>query len=309
VILTRLALAAALALAALPATAATLVAGPGQTYKLPSQAISAAKPGDTVQILPGDYLDCASVRQNDITIEGKGAAKDVIMSDKTCAGKALLVIDGNNITVRNMTLARAAVPDRNGAGIRAEGGNLLVDGVLFINNEEGILSANNPNATITIRNSLFDGNGQCMGACAHGIYIGDFKKLIVDHSVFRDTHQGHHIKSRAAFTEITNSTIEDGPAGNSSYLIDIPNGGGLVIEGNTLEKGPKAENHSCAIIIGEEGVAHLSPQFIIKDNVFTNDMPYPTIFVNNITRGVAILTGNKFRGNKVTPLAGLGEVH
>lgn len=126
--------------------------------------------------------------------------------------------------------------------------------------------------------------------------------------MFHNTQQGHHIKSRAADTEIIDCTIEDGPTGNSSYLIDIPNGGGLLVEGNTMEKGPKAENHTAAIMIGEEGVAHISPQFIIKDNNFTNDMPYPTIFVDNITRGEAILTGNKFKG-PITPLGGLGEVH
>ncbi len=305
--LTRLALAAALAFAAMPALAATLVAGPGQTYKLPSQAIAAAKPGDTVQILPGDYLDCAFVRQNDITIEGKGPAKAVIMSDKTCGGKAILVIDGDNITVRNMTLTRAAVVDHNGAGIRAEGGNLTVDAVRFINNEEGILAADNPKATITIRNSVFRRNGLCDGACAHGIYIGNFKKLVVEHSVFSDTHQGHNIKSRAADTQVIDCTIEDGPNGTSSYLIDIPNGGNVLIEGNTMEKGPKSENHTTAIMIGEEGVTHLSRGFIIKDNTFTNDMPYPTYFVYNITRDEAILTGNKFKG-RVMPLQGLGKV-
>lgn len=306
-ILARLALAATLAFAAMPALAATLVAGPGQTYKLPSQAIAAAKPGDTVQILPGDYVDCAMVRQNDITIEGKGSAKAVIMSDRTCAGKAILVIDGNNVVVRNMTLARAAVPDRNGAGIRAEGGNLTIEGVRFVNNENGILAASNPKATITIRNSYFDRNGVCYRSCAHGIYIGDIKTLLVEHSVFFDTHQGHDIKSRAIDTKIIDTTIKDGPDGTSSYLIDIPNGGGLLVQGCTLEKGPKAENHTTAISIGEEGVTHISRRFIIKDNTFTNDMPYPTYFVNNITRGEAILTGNKFRG-RVTPLAGLGKV-
>ena len=306
-ILPRLALAAGLALAAVPAMAATLVVGPGQTYKLPSQAIAAAKPGDTVQILPGDYVDCAVVRQNDITIEGKGAAKAVIMSDKTCAGKGILVTDGNNITVRNMTLTRAAVPDRNGAGIRAEGGNLTVDGVRFINNENGILSNDGPTATIVIRNSYFDRNGVCYRYCAHGIYIGNIKKLVVEHSVFFDTHQAHNIKSRAADTQVIGCTIEDGPNGTSSYLIDIPNGGSVLIEGNTMEKGPKSENHTTAIMIGEEGVTHISRRFTIKDNTFTNDMPYPTYFVDNITRGEAILTGNKFKG-RVTPLAGLGKV-
>lgn len=304
----RFTLALGFAFLTAPAMAATLVAGPGQTYKQPSEAIAAAKPGDTVAILPGDYLDCAVVHQNNLTIEGRGDAAKVVMSDKTCAGKGILVIDANDVTVRNMTLARAAVADRNGAGIRAEGGNLLVDGVRLINNENGILTNADPKATITILNSTFIGNGACDGACAHGLYVGDVKKLIVKDSVFRDTHHAHMIKSRAADTEIIGNTIEDGPTGNSSYLIDIPNGGGLLVQNNTMEKGPNAENHTTAIMIGEEGVTHLSPRFIIKDNRFTNDLSVPTYFVDNITRGEAILTGNVFKG-KVKPLGGLGSVH
>ena len=39
-------------------------------YAMPSQAIAAAHNGDTVRIHPGQYFDCAIVRQNDVTIEG-----------------------------------------------------------------------------------------------------------------------------------------------------------------------------------------------------------------------------------------------
>jgi hypothetical protein len=44
-------------------------------------------------------------------------------------GKDLFVTDGNDITIRVLTLTRARVPDGNGAGIRAEGGDLTVQNV------------------------------------------------------------------------------------------------------------------------------------------------------------------------------------
>ena len=56
-------------------------------------------------------------------------------------GKALLITNGNNITIRNLTLQRARVPDQNGAGIRAQGNNLTIDHVRFLNNQDGILAA------------------------------------------------------------------------------------------------------------------------------------------------------------------------
>ena len=48
--------------------------------------------------------------------------------------------------------------------------------------------------------------------------------------------------------------ISDGPTGNSSYLVDVPNGGDLLMEHNTLSKGPHTDNESTAVSIGAEGV-------------------------------------------------------
>jgi pectate lyase len=71
-----------------------------------------------------------------------------VLTGKTCVGKGIFVIDGSDITVRNITFMRAAVPDRNGAGIRAEGRNLTVEKSRFIDNENGILANGNSANTI-----------------------------------------------------------------------------------------------------------------------------------------------------------------
>jgi hypothetical protein len=302
---TRAVLAVAMCVWSFPLLARTLEVGPDQQYKQPSEAVAVAKDGDMIQISPGQYFDCAIVRQNDLTIQGKGPG--AIMTDKTCAGKALLVIDGNNITIRNLTLQRARVPDGNGAGIRAEGGNLTVENARFLDNENGILSVNNPHAEIRIRGSEFIGNGKCDRACAHGIYINHVALLHVEGSKFSDTHSGHHIKSRALRTEVINCILQDGAEGTASYLIEIPNGGTLIAEGNTMEKGPKAENQANAIMIGAEGVSQPTEELILKNNTFTNDQDRPTTFVHNITATRAQLIGNVFKG-EVRPLDGDGSV-
>jgi hypothetical protein len=56
-------------------------------------------------------------------------------------GKALFVTDGNHITIRVLTLTRAHVPDGNGAGIRAEGGDLTVQNVHPPTTQDGLLAA------------------------------------------------------------------------------------------------------------------------------------------------------------------------
>ncbi len=288
------------------ARAATLKVGPGQRYTQPSAAIEDASAGDTIAIAPGQYFDCASVRAPRLTIEGVGDPTQIVLTDKACAGKALLVIDAPDVTVRNLTLTRARVPDGNGAGIRMEGGDLTVDGVHFVNNQNGILTAAGP-WTLTVTNSVFDRNGACKEACAHGIYAGSIDRVIVRRSHFMATKEAHHIKSRARSTEVTGCTIEDGPNGTASYLIEAPNGGSLIVRNNTLEKGPQAENHMAAIVIGDEGVTQPTPEITITNNTFTNDMPsHRTAFVNNDTATEAQLKGNHLHGS-VDALRGDGS--
>ena len=288
-----------------PAASRTLMVGADQAFKAPSAAIAAAADGDTVLIQPGTYYDCASVKQNNLTIEGTGPG--VILTDKVCAGKALLITDGNDITIRNLTLQRARVPDGNGAGIRAEGGNLVIDKSRFLNNQNGILGAENPKATVTIENSEFIANGVCDAACSHAIYIGVIAKLVVQNTRITETKDGHGIKSRAFRTEVLNCDISDGPTGTSSYLINIPNGGSAIITGNKLEKGPKSGNLANTISIGEEGVDRPTDEIIVKNNRLTNDEgDRSTIFVKNITATPAQLSGNVFVG-QVTPLVGDGS--
>jgi len=304
-LMTRALLAVAMCVLALPGFARTLEVGQGHQYRQPSEAIAAAKDGDTVAIYPGQYVDCAYIPQSNVVIEGKG--RGVVMTDKTCAGKAILITGGNNITIRNITLQRARVADRNGTGIRAEGGNLTVENTRFLDNEGGILSRSPRTAQIRIIGSEFIGNGKCEPSCAHGIYINGGALLHVERSKFFNTHVGHHIKSRASRTEVIDSDLEDGPDGTSSYLIEMPNGGNAIVEGNTLEKGPKSENQANAIMIGAEGVSLPTETLLFRNNTFTNDQNRPTTFVNNRSKTPAQLIGNVFKG-QVTPLEGPGTV-
>ncbi len=288
------------------ASAKTLKVGSNQLYKAPSDAARVVKPGDTVDIEPGTYYDCAVWTSNDITIMGSGPG--VVLTDKTCEGKAIFVIHANNVTVNGITFQRARVPDANGAGIREEGVNLTLNNDKFLDNQEGILAGDNPTSSIIIRDSEFDHNGGCMRSCAHGIYVGHIALLQIEGSRFFDTQVGHHIKSRAMRTVLIGNHIEDGPHGTASYEVDIPNGGTLVMTNNVVEKGPHNQNHSAAVVIGEEGVSQPTAELVFKHNSFTNDGP-PTVFVRNITATPARLIGNTFKGNAIRPLVGDGSVH
>jgi hypothetical protein len=306
----RFAAATALALLlSLPGLAAarTLEVGVGKTYKLPSDAIAVAGDGDHVVISPGEYFDCAVVHADNVVIEGRDPTGTAVMTDKACQGKAILVTTGNRVVVRNLTLTRVRVPDGNGAGIRDESASLTVEHVHFINNQDGILTGAPPGSTLIVSDSEFVRNGACDGACAHGIYAGQLALLRVERTRFFETRHAHHIKSRAARTEVIECDISDGKDGTASYLIEVPNGGSLLARGNRLEKGPLAENHTAAIIIGAEGVTQPTPEITVIGNSFRNDGNYRTIFVDNLTATPAQLDGNQLSGT-VKPLEGDGTV-
>ena len=297
-----------LVLGTAPAAARTLQVGAGLPYPTPSAAAAAAHDGDRVAIAAGRYTDCAVWRANGLTIEGAGMEATVI-AGPVCQDMALFVIQGHDTTVRRLTLAGAHASTFNGAGIRATGGNLTVEQVRFRDDEDGILAASDPAARLLVRDSTFEANGSCAGAggCAHGLYANRIALLRVERSTFLATRSGHHIKSRALRTEIVGCRIEDGPDGTASYSIDMPNGGALLLQDSAIEKGPRAENRSAAVAIGEEGASNPAGPIQILHNSFRVDGGYAAVLLANATTTPAQVRGNTLRGGAAA-LRGPGDV-
>jgi len=288
-----------------PAMARTLLVGPLRDLATPSAASRVAADGDTILIDPGSYDDCAVWRASHLTIAAAGPG--VILRDRVCQQKAIFVTPGNDLTIRGITFTGARVPEHNGAGIRAEGHDLTIIDSRFIDNENGILAAPVADSTIRVLDSEFRDNGVCARECAHGIYIGHIALLDVERSRFVDQHIGHHIKSRALQTTLIDDTIIDGPDGTSSYLVDLPNGGDLLLRGCVLQKGRNSDNPLVAVSIGAEGVTNPTRRIAVLDNQFRSDLAQPTIFVRNATAMPAELVGNRVSG-RVVMLDGPGTV-
>jgi hypothetical protein len=294
-------------LLAAPAGAATLRVGPTRALRLPSQAAAIARDGDTVLIDRGQYRDCAVWHANRLTIAGAGPAASVVIGDVACEDKGVFLLGGDATTLRNLTVQGAHNAQGNAAGIRLDGTGLTVTDAIIRDNQNGILSGADPRGTIRISGSTFIGNGACIEACAHGIYAGTIALLHIDHSNFHDQHVGHQIKSRALRTEVIDSSIADGPDGYSSYLVDIPDGGDLLLSGNRMEKGPHSDNPRVAVAIGEESGRNRTHRLTITGNSFRNDQDQMTIFVLNRTTTPAILSDNSLDG-RVEALRGPGRV-
>jgi hypothetical protein len=277
--------------------------GSEREFRTPSAAAAAAQDGDHIVIDPGDYWDCAVWRANRLLIEGRGEQPH--LRDVSCEGKGIWVIKGNDTTIASMRFSGAAVPGRNGAGILLQGVNLEVRDSWFHDNENGILAGSAPHSSIGISNSRFERNGKCEPNCAHGIYIGRIGWLRVRNSIFREQRIGHHIKSRALVTEVSDTVIEDGAEGTASYAINLPDGGTALIRHNVIQKGPRTDNPSTVIAIGEEGARNPGVFYLIEDNTVRSDVAQPVIFVRNRSETPALLRGNRLEGN-LRPLEGPG---
>ncbi|WP_270939017.1 right-handed parallel beta-helix repeat-containing protein, partial [Falsiroseomonas oryzae] len=285
----------------------TLRVGPGERFDRPSRAAAAARPGDTVLIASGRYVDCATWRTPDLHIVADGGPVEI--TGPVCGHKALFVTAAPRIEIVGITFRDAASFGGNGAGIRAEGGDLTIRRSRFEGNENGILAAPTPGATILVEDSAFLGNGALREGrdCAHGLYVNGLGALVIRRTRFEGTRVCHHVKSRASRTEITDSEILDTPESRTSYLVDLPNGGDLLLARSLLRKGPNTGNATTAVAIGFEGVRLPTRELRVIDNRFESLMLRPTSFVANRSDTPAELVGNRVRGVAVS-LVGPGTV-
>jgi hypothetical protein len=295
-----------LLLLAVPADAQRVLrVGPGGNLAWPSPAAAMARAGDRVVIGPGTYTDCAIWRAPRLTIEAEG---EVEISGPVCGGKALFVVAAPDVTVIGVTFRGAAAPDENGAGIRAEGGSLTVRRARFFENQNGILTmAHMPGATLRVEDSTFIANGFRGADCAHALYAGELDLVSIHRSHFEATRACHHVKSRAARTDIIETLIADGVSGGASYLIDLPNGGALLLRDSVLRKGPRSGNGRAAVVIGAEGLRHPPAPLVVERTRFANLMPRPTTFLRNLSPTPALLRDVRFEG-LVIALEGPGEL-
>ena len=181
-------------------------------------------------------------------------------------GKGILIINSNatayDVTINNFAFSGAKVADHNGAGIRHQAGNLVLNNCYFHDNEDGLLSGNL--GTVTINNSEFAYNGYGDGQ-SHNLYVGYISSLTINNSYFHDANVGHEIKSRALSTTITNSRIYDGPTGTASYSIDLPDGGNALIQNNVIEQGPLSQNRNNYRLWGGQGRQSPQPRYQLCD--------------------------------------------
>ena len=271
--------------------AAVWKVGPGRTHTAPSKVASLVADGDTVDIDAGTYAGEASVwSRHRLVLRGRGGFASLVAPSTIPNQKAIWVLAGDAIVVDSIEFSQAKVPDRNGAGIRAEGTGLTVRRSWFHDNENGILGGK---GHVRVDDSRFERNGYGDGL-SHNLYISNCDTFTLERSWTRLARVGHEVKSRAKVNVIVGNWIGNESEGTASYEIDLPNGGNALVSGNVIQQGARTEN-SAMVSYGAEGLTNPGKTLVLSHNTLVNDRSAGT-FVRIASGATGVVRNNLFAG-------------
>ncbi|MES2839804.1 MAG: hypothetical protein V4794_05970 [Pseudomonadota bacterium] len=281
----------------LPPGAKVWRVGPGEEVRRIADAAQRAQDGDVVEIMAGDYRgDVAVWKQKRLTIRGVGGAARLFADGRGAESKAIWVIRHGDFDISNIDFIGTRVNDGNGAGIRFEGGNLLLRHCLFWDNQTGLLTSGSlpgTNSTLRIVSSEF-AYSEVKGRWAHNLYVGYIGKLTVESSYFHHASVGHLLKSRARVNEIRYNRFSDESGGRASYELNFPSGGDVRLVGNIVQQQRRTENGKM-VSYGEEGYEWPNNTLKMVGNTFVNDHPHGGSFVYVAPGADGVLSSNNLR--------------
>lgn len=275
----------------------------GRGFTRLQDAVDAIGGGEgTIRIASGYHRDCAIQTEGRIAFVAAEPGR-AIFDGVVCEGKAALVLRGAGAKVDGIVFQNMRVPDGNGAGIRLEKSDLAVANSLFRNSEEGILTADDPAATLTIDRSTFSRLGRCDRglSCAHSVYTGDYGRVVVTHTRFEKGSGGHYLKTRAAVVDVSDNSFDDTQGKATNYMIDLPAGSTGRIVNNLFVQGADKENHSAFIAVAAEGRDNPSRGLAIAGNraSLSPEAGWPSVFVADWS-GEPLAIGANELGPRIT---------
>jgi hypothetical protein len=291
----------------IPQTRRVLKVGPNYALRRPSDAARIAQDNDIIEIEANRYVgDVALWTQSGLRLRGVNGRPHLDSQGRTAQEQGIWVFRGNDIVVENVEFSGARARHRNGSGIRFFGRNLTIRDSYFHHNEDGVLTWNDADSDILIERSVFAHNGYGDGQ-SHNIYIGQMRSFTLRFSHSHDSIAGHEVKSRARVNYILYNRLTDENDGNSSYLIDLPEGGHGYVIGNILEKGVRSENPNAISFAGEIPGVEQGALWVINNNFYSRY--FKAILVANRSKLAVVVANNVLAGATSELLDGPGTVH
>jgi hypothetical protein len=281
--------------------------GASKATKTIAEAARLAGAGSTIEVDAGDYLaDVAAWEHDAVTLRAVGGRVRLVAQGASAEGKAIWVVRAKGMRVEGFDFEGAAVPSRNGAGIRLERGSLWVRDCRFAYNEMGLLTGNDPATILEVENCEFDHNQRPDGH-NHNLYVGQIARLSVTGSYFHHAHIGHLLKSRASVNHVYYNRLTDETGGTASYELEFPNGGVSYVVGNVIEQGAQTENPHM-ISVGAEGYKWPRNAIYLVNNTLVDRLPKGGIFLRVAPGADAIVAvNNLLMGPGTLQSAGPGE--
>lgn len=223
----------------------------------------------------------------------------------TWANKGQIVCGGKNLRMSGLEISGSVGPQGNNAAVRLNWpSDLIATDCYWHDNQEGILTGDNPNGHLWFENCRFSRNGAGQSGQAHNLYIGQYLVSVMKNCQSWDAISGHDYKSRARLNIlIGNHLIDTDIANSASYQMDI-SGGLLLAVGNFLRKGHGAANRGRMIYY----YTNWNPQgphgAWILGNSLKADVRYAGNFIavsdaatHPPTAATVPISGGKFDGN------------
>ena len=262
--------------------------GPNRTVQTIAAAAKLVPDGGVIEVDAGEYLgDVTAWNNKNVTIRANGGRVRLDPAGTSAESKGIWVVRGGKVEIEGFDFVNAAVPDRNGAGIRLEKGHLVVRNSTFTRNENGILTGGDKDTVLEIENCEFGHNGFGDGR-SHNLYVGTIAKLIVTGSYFHHANVGHLLKSRAAENHIFYNRLTDEIGGKASYELEFPNGGIAYVVGNVIQQSSTTENPNI-VSYGAEGNRWPVNTLYLVNNTLVDNRPQSGVFLS-VRQGLGAIT-------------------
>lgn len=294
--------------------------GPQAAIRRISDAARLARDGDVVEIEPGEYAgDVAVWLQRRLTIRRAGDAGRaahvgappspvrLVADGRAAEAKAIWVIRNGVFDLQGIEFHGARVADRNGAGIRFEGGRLSVLDCRFVDNETGILTGNDGVSELVVERCEFAGRALANGGSgfSHNLYVGRIARFAMIGCWSHHANAGHLVKTRARESRLLCNRLTDEAGGRASYELDCPNGGVLIVVGNLIVQEPTTGNRTL-VSYGAEGFRWLVNRLVLAHNTLVTRAGIATFVRAHAGAVDAFVANNLFVGEGVSE--GIGAV-